>query len=77
MSKPAISSRPIWRRYDRLLGPDPAADVKAELRFHIDLKDFTLHTLGGFFRLALQVCNLIGQFALFQLRLHQLQFELF
>ena len=29
---------PIWRRYARLLGPDPAADVKDELRFHIDAK---------------------------------------
>jgi len=46
MSKPAISSRPIWRRYDRLLGPDPAADVKAELRFHIESKTEDLIRLG-------------------------------
>jgi predicted permease len=29
---------PIWRRYDRILGPDPKKDIKAELRFHIDCK---------------------------------------
>jgi predicted permease len=29
---------PFWRRYARLLGPDPAADVKDELRFHLDAK---------------------------------------
>ena len=29
---------PIWRRFDRLLGPDPKADIRAELRFHIDCK---------------------------------------
>ncbi len=29
---------PIWRRYARLLGPDPIADVKDELRFHLDAK---------------------------------------
>ena len=29
---------PRWRRYARLLGPDPAADVEAELRFHIESK---------------------------------------
>jgi predicted permease len=29
---------PIWRRYDRILGRDPAADIEAELRFHIDSK---------------------------------------
>src|SRR5215475_5605673 len=29
---------PLWRRYDRLLGPDPAADVKDELRFHLEAK---------------------------------------
>jgi hypothetical protein len=28
----------VWRRYDRLHGPDPAADVKAELHFHIEAK---------------------------------------
>ena len=29
---------PMWRRYARLLGPDPVADVKDELRFHIEAK---------------------------------------
>lgn len=29
---------PLWRRYDRLLGSDPAADVKDELRFHLETK---------------------------------------
>jgi len=29
---------PLWRRYDRLLGPDSAADVKDELRFHLEAK---------------------------------------
>jgi predicted permease len=29
---------PIWRRFDRLLGPNAKADIRAELRFHIDCK---------------------------------------
>jgi len=29
---------PLWRRYDRLSGSDPAADVKDELRFHLESK---------------------------------------
>ncbi len=29
---------PLWRRYARLLGPDPAADVRDELRFHLEAK---------------------------------------
>jgi predicted permease len=29
---------PFWRRYARLLGADPAADVKDELRFHLEEK---------------------------------------
>ena len=29
---------PLWRRYERLLGSDPAADVKDELRFHLETK---------------------------------------
>jgi predicted permease len=28
----------MWRRYDRLLGPDPASDVREELRFHMEAK---------------------------------------
>lgn len=37
---------PIWRRYDRLLGPDPKADIRAELRFHIDSKTDELIASG-------------------------------
>ncbi|MEO8027474.1 MAG: ABC transporter permease, partial [Bryobacteraceae bacterium] len=33
-----MSKIPIWRRYARLWGPDPAADVDDELRFHLDAK---------------------------------------
>jgi len=29
---------PLWRRYARLLGPDRSADVKDELRFHLEAK---------------------------------------
>lgn len=29
---------PFWRRYARFFGPDPAADVKDELRFHLESK---------------------------------------
>jgi len=37
---------PMWRRYARLLGPDPAADVKDELRFHLDAKTDDLIARG-------------------------------
>lgn len=33
-----MKPNPRWRRYARLLGPDPAADVKDELRFHLEAK---------------------------------------
>ena len=33
-----MTRTPIWRRYARLFGPDPAADVKDELRFHLEAK---------------------------------------
>lgn len=33
-----MRSAPLWRRYDRLLGSDPTADVKDELRFHLEAK---------------------------------------
>ncbi len=33
-----MSPSPLWRRYDRLSGSDPAADVKDELRFHLEAK---------------------------------------
>ncbi|HKT87174.1 MAG TPA: ABC transporter permease [Candidatus Sulfotelmatobacter sp.] len=29
---------PMWQRYARMFGPDPAADVKDELRFHLQSK---------------------------------------
>jgi hypothetical protein len=37
---------PIWRRYDRILNPDPKTDIKAELRFHIDCKTEDLVARG-------------------------------
>ncbi len=33
-----MSRVPLWRRYARLFGPDPKADVDDELRFHLDSK---------------------------------------
>ncbi len=33
-----MNSAPIWRRYARLLGPDPKADIQDELRFHLEAK---------------------------------------
>jgi predicted permease len=33
-----VKKIPFWRRYARLLGPDPAADVNEELRFHLETK---------------------------------------
>jgi len=29
---------PMWRRYARLIRPDPRADVEDELQFHIESK---------------------------------------
>ena len=37
---------PLWRRYSRLLGPDPAADVNDELRFHLEAKTEALIRRG-------------------------------
>ena len=31
-----MNVNPLWRRYDRLLGSDPTADVRDELRFHLE-----------------------------------------
>ncbi|HVY93210.1 MAG TPA: ABC transporter permease, partial [Bryobacteraceae bacterium] len=31
-----MNVNPLWRRYDRLLGADPKADVRDELRFHLE-----------------------------------------
>ncbi|HTS11625.1 MAG TPA: ABC transporter permease [Candidatus Limnocylindrales bacterium] len=33
-----MTRSPLWRRYARMAGPDPAADVKDELRFHLEAK---------------------------------------
>src|SRR5579862_4696050 len=33
---------PLWRRYARFFGPDPAADVSDELRFHLEAKTIDL-----------------------------------
>jgi len=33
-----MKSTPLWRRYDRLSGSEPTADVKDELRFHLESK---------------------------------------
>src|SRR5262245_16041576 len=37
---------PMWRRYARILGPDPSADVKDELRFHLETKTDDLIAQG-------------------------------
>ena len=37
---------PIWRRYARMLGADPAADINDELRFHIEAKTDDLMEQG-------------------------------
>ena len=36
----------MWRRHDRLLGPDPKADIRAELSFHIECKTEDLIARG-------------------------------
>jgi predicted permease len=33
-----MTRTPLWRRYSRLFGADPAADVKDELSFHLEAK---------------------------------------
>jgi predicted permease len=33
-----MTSTPFWRRYARFFGPDPAADIKDELSFHLEAK---------------------------------------
>jgi len=33
-----MTPAPLWRRYDRLTGSDPATDVKDELHFHLESK---------------------------------------
>jgi predicted permease len=41
-----VKKIPIWRRYDRILGPDQKTDINAELRFHIDCKTDDLVASG-------------------------------
>jgi predicted permease len=41
-----VTPTPIWRRCARLFGPDPAADVKDELSFHLQAKIDDLVTQG-------------------------------
>ncbi len=41
-----MSTPPFWRRYARFFGPDPAADVKDELRFHLEAKRDDLMAQG-------------------------------
>ena len=38
---------PLWRRYDRLSGSDRAADVKDELRFHLEPRSMNLSAKAG------------------------------
>jgi predicted permease len=41
-----MTPTPLWRRYARLFGPDPAADVKDELSLHLQAKIDDLVTQG-------------------------------
>ncbi len=41
-----MKPNPRWWRYARLFGPDPAADVKDELRFHLEAKIEELASQG-------------------------------
>ena len=41
-----MKSIPFWRRYARFFGPDPVADVKDELRFHLDARTDDLIAQG-------------------------------
>lgn len=41
-----MSHQPIWRRYLRFLGPDTAADVDEELRFHLEMREQELIEQG-------------------------------
>jgi predicted permease len=41
-----MTTPPFWRRYARFFGPDPAADVKDELRFHLEAKTDDLISQG-------------------------------
>src|SRR6516164_1048625 len=41
-----MPSIPMWRRYARFFGPDPAADIDDELRFHLEAKTQELIAQG-------------------------------
>ena len=41
-----MSKVPMWRRYARIFGPDPASDVQDELRFHLESKTEDLIAQG-------------------------------
>ena len=41
-----MARTPLWRRYARLFGPDPKADVTDELQFHLDAKTDDLVAQG-------------------------------
>ena len=41
-----MKQTPIWRRHARMFGSDPAADVREELRFHLESKTEELVRLG-------------------------------
>jgi predicted permease len=41
-----MTTAPFWRRYARLFGPDPAADVKDEISFHLEAKTEDLMRQG-------------------------------
>jgi len=41
-----MNDSPFWRRYARFFGPDPAADVNDELRFHLETKTEDLISHG-------------------------------
>jgi hypothetical protein len=41
-----VSDPPFWRRYARFFGPDPAADMNDELRFHLETKTEDLISQG-------------------------------
>jgi putative ABC transport system permease protein len=41
-----VSDPLFWRRYARFFGPDPAADMNDELRFHLETKTEDLISQG-------------------------------
>ena len=41
-----MTTTPFWRRYARFFGPDPAADVKDELAFHLQARTDDLMRQG-------------------------------